>query len=158
MRHELTQQPSQSACSQHQIQELEKSVKTSKDHIARLIDIYERGLIEKEEFAEKLNRERCKLEAATSENNRTSIEQATSSFAAFSQAVSSELDTADSALRRELCKLLIERIEINDSDIHITYKVPQNPFVQSLARSGLFYNIVYQWLESLRDKQPSKSH
>lgn len=135
IRHELTRQPSQLAGTQQQMQELERSVATTQDRIARLIDIYETGLIEKEQFTsrvkplqEKLNRDKTKLEGATKEVNSTSIEQATASFEAFSQAVSSKLNAADATLKRELCKLLIERIEISDSDVHITYKVPQNPF------------------------------
>ena len=47
------------------------------------------------------------------------------------------LEQADFATRRKLLRLLINRIEVDQDEIRIVYKVQPSPFVQGPASRGV---------------------
>lgn len=127
-----------------QLKELEKIVSVLRVRLDRLIDGYERGLIESEEFEQRMGplRERYNRESVALESLRgnasTALDTNLASVAltSLAQTVGERLNEADWALKRDLLKLLIERIEIHRTEIRLVYKVPPNPFVLSPDNRG----------------------
>ena len=64
------------------------------------------------------------------------IESVNAAFVSLATTVADRLDNADWSLKRDLVKLLIERIEIHREEVPLVYRVPPNPFVISLANRG----------------------
>lgn len=133
-----------------QIKSLEKTVSDLRQRLDRLIDAYETGLIERQEFEprigqmrERYNRERAALDSLKGHATSTmDVDAASKALASLAETVATRLADADWSLKRELCKLLIHRIEIHRDEVRIVYKVPPNPFVLSPDSRG----ILQHWL------------
>ena len=125
----------------HQIQ----AVAQLKRRIARLIDAYENGFLDKDEFQpritaakERLAREEAVLaeherDATRNEDLRLLIGQ----FETFAAEISAGLNQADFATRRKLLRLLVHRIEVTEDEVRLIYKVQPHPFVLRPARGVL---------------------
>jgi len=134
----------------HEISEAESQVSQTQSRINRLIDAFENGLIDKPELEprlKKLREEKARHQWSVASlkqqsndlSNAASIAEA---MERFSESIAGTLTTASADTRRELCKLLIKRVEIRQEEIEIVYKVPQRPFDQSPASRG----ILQYWL------------
>jgi site-specific DNA recombinase len=122
----------------------EDSIARLKRRMARLIDAYENGWLDKADFEpriervkQQLNREqetlaRQRRESTSDEELRLLISQ----FDAFAQQINEGLQDADFQTRRKLLRLLIQRIEIDHAEVRIVYKVQPRPFVPSPAKRG----------------------
>jgi site-specific DNA recombinase len=124
----------------------EDSIARLKRRIARLIDAYENGWLDKAEFEpriervkQQLDREqktlaRQQLETTSDEELRLLIGQ----FDSFAQQINEGLEDANFETRRKLLRLLIQRIEIDRDEVRIVYKVQPRPFAHSPAKRGEF--------------------
>jgi site-specific DNA recombinase len=64
------------------------------------------------------------------------IDSASAALTSLAEVIATRLDDADWSLKRDLVKLLINRIELNREEIRLVYKVPPNPFVLSPDNRG----------------------
>jgi site-specific DNA recombinase len=118
------------------------SIAKLKRRLARLVDAYENGWLEKEDFQSRIGRVQERLareeEAyAEYERNVTSDDElrlVIGQFQTFAQQIVSGLEGADFDLRRKLLRLLVNRIEVRENEIQIVYKVQPPPFVLRPAR------------------------
>ena len=116
-----------------------------KRRIARLIDAYENGWIEKGDFESRMNRAKARLlheQEALAEYQRavTSADQLrllTDDFQAFAGQIAEGLDNADFTTRRKILRMLVTQIEVDDDEIRIVYKVQPRPFAPSPDRGKL---------------------
>ena len=115
-----------------------------KRRLARLIDAYENGLLEKQEFEPRIRRAKDQLaraEEALAEHAREAADDEqvrllVGHFDAFAAQMRSGLDGADFATKRKILRLLVKRIEVDENEIRVVYKVQPDPFVQGPARGS----------------------
>jgi site-specific DNA recombinase len=106
--------------------------------IARLVDAYEEGLLEKGEFEPRLRRSRerlTKLEAeaakqAEHEAQRTEWRWVMGHLQAFADRIQSGLHDADWLTRREILRALVKRVEVDEVQVRVIYRVDSLPFDQ----------------------------
>jgi site-specific DNA recombinase len=124
---------------------LEQVIVQHKRRIARLIDAYEAGWLDKAEFEPRVRSAKECLtrdEARWRAHQRDSFDQeelrlVIGQFDIFAAQMSASLDQADFATKRKLLRLLVKQIEVTDQDVRIVYKVSQRPFVHSPSSGGL---------------------
>lgn len=140
---ELQRRRTREADSQGDLDRLKHQVGILRNQLDRLIDAYTKGLIEADEFQSRIEplRERHAHEQAALENFQGAVAAPDAAAAALtlqrlSEEVSVELDGADDSLKRDLLRLLIDRIEIHESEVRIVYKVPHRPFESGPGRRG----------------------
>ena len=107
----------------------------ARDGVARLIDGYAEGLLTKDEFTPRLARLRQR--AATLEEQLAQVQAAqvtaeevqriVGRLAAFADQVRRGLDTADPVLQREIILALVRRVEVDDRQVHVVFKVAPPP-------------------------------
>ena len=144
LRSELERRRDEPNATTEQLNKLEKVVSDLRSRLDRLIDGYESGLLEKCEFEnrisplrERYNREHTALTSLKGHaSNTTDIDAASVALTALADAVTTRLADADWSLKRELMKLLVERIEIHRDEVRLVYKVPPNPFALSPDNRG----------------------
>jgi len=123
---------------------VQNALTQTKRRLARLLDAYEEGWVDKPEFERRMASARQKLasqeqdlkEQQQAEFEADDLRLVITEFEAFAQQMSAGLGQADFATQRHLLRLLIKRIEINDQEVRIVYKVPLRPFVHSPSSGG----------------------
>lgn len=106
--------------------------------IARLVDAYEEGLLEKSEFEPRLRRSRdrlAKLQAeakkqAENEAQCAELQQVMGRLQEFADRVQSGLHDADWLTRREILRALVKRVEVDEAHIRVIYRIDPLPFDQ----------------------------
>jgi len=106
--------------------------------IARLIDAYAEGLLEKKEFEPRLRaaKERlAKLEAeaqaeAEEEAQEQELRLVIGHLQEFAEHVRSGLAKADWSTRREIIRALVRRVEVDQEEVRVVYRVSLAPFVE----------------------------
>jgi site-specific DNA recombinase len=137
---------------------LRGSITRLKRQLSRLMDLYETGYLEKDEFAvrgERLKERLRRAEGAYAEQRQaeqqTEANQALlANFEQFAQQVRASLDQADFATKRTILSVLIKSIEVGDEQIHIVYKVQPLPFVPSPERGCLQHCLKFRTFASRR--------
>ena len=113
--------------------------------LARLIDGYAEGFVEKGEFEPRVARLRQRL-AALDEQARQLADAAASlrelrlmigRLEDFAARVSTGLEAADWSTRREIIRTLVSRVEIDHQQVHVVFRVPPHPFVSSPSHDVL---------------------
>ena len=113
--------------------------------LARLIDGYAEGFVEKDEFEPRVARLRQRL-AGLDEQARQLADAAASQrelrlmigrLEDFAARVSTGLETADWLTRREIIRALVNRVEVHDQQVNVVFRVPPNPFVSSPSHDVL---------------------
>jgi site-specific DNA recombinase len=113
--------------------------------LARLIDGYAEGFVEKDEFEPRVARLRQRL-AALDEQARQLADAAASQrelrlmigrLEDFAARVSTGLEAADWSTRREIIRTLVSRVEIDHTQVNVVFRVPPNPFVSSPSHDVL---------------------
>jgi len=135
------QQPSDS----DELGALQRRVDELGGRLDRLIDAYTNGLIEKAEFAKRINplranhdREIAALRSLRGRlENEGDWQNLASGIEQLSKQVETRLSTASQELKREVMMLLIKQIEIHPKEVRIVYKVPPPPFERG-HKSGPF--------------------
>ncbi len=124
---------------------LSSRIQQLKRGIARLLDAYAEQLLEKNEFEPRLRRLRerlANLEAesrkqATQETERTELRLAIGHLKEFSARVKAGLQEADWLVRREIIRALVKRVEVEEAQIRVIYRVAPLPFDHSPLRGIL---------------------
>ena len=132
---------------------VDKQRHTLRQGLARLIDGYAEGFVEKDEFEPRVARLRQRL-ATLDEQARQLADTAASQrelrlmigrLEDFAARVSTGLEAADWLTRREIIRTLVSRVEVHQQQVNVVFRVPPNPFVshpshdvlQHCGRGGL---------------------
>jgi site-specific DNA recombinase len=107
--------------------------------MARLIDSYAEGFIDKEEFEPRIGRLRQRLAALDAQARQIADAVAAQQelrlvigrLEDFAVQVSSGLDSADWSMRREILRTLVSRVEIHRDEVNVVFRAPPSPFVAS---------------------------
>ena len=127
---------------------LRKSIGRLKLRVGRLIDAYENGWVEKAEFQPRIQRTKEQLareQAALAQYEREAagneeLRLVFGDFTAFAQQVSKGLEKADFPTRRKLLRLLVNRIQVDQDEVRIVYKVQPRPFALGLGSGAFLQN------------------
>ena len=117
-------------------EQLRARLQKAKRVVARLIDAYEEGLLEKGEFEPRLGRARQRLEALEAEGRAAAeraaeldtVEAVVGQLHEFARRVAEGLDEAPWATKREVLRALIKRVEVDAEEVQVVYKVDPRPF------------------------------
>jgi site-specific DNA recombinase len=122
----------------------ERSITQLKRRMARLIDAYENGWLDKADFEPRIGRVKERL--AREEDTLAQRDRETASeeelrllvgnLETFAGQIREGLDEADMETKRKILRLLIKRIEVDKDEVRIVYKVQPHPFVPSPAKRG----------------------
>src|SRR5438132_3309304 len=113
--------------------------------LARLIDGYAEGFVEKDEFEPRIARLRQRL-ATLDEQARQFADAAASQrelrlmigrLEDFAARVSTGLEAADWLTRREIIRTLVSRVEIHHQQVNVVFRVPPSPFVSNPSHDVL---------------------
>ena len=125
---------------------LRQQEKTARNAINRLIDAFAEGLLDKSEFESRVTKARERAQRHTQELaqlNAKDAEQANLRAALncldeFTSHIRNGLDNADWTARREIIRLLVERICIEPEQIRIVYRISFPLFLQTAHNSTNF--------------------
>jgi len=115
-----------------------KLIAQVKRGIARLIDAYEEGLLDKAEFEPRVREAKGRLaklqgeaeSAAKRESEDAELATAIGQLEGFAERVRSGLQAADWNARREILRALVKRVEVGTDAVKVVYKVDPRPFEQ----------------------------
>ena len=118
------------------VEHLGKLVNNVKKMISRLIDAYSDGLVDKSEFEPRISAARDRLAKLEGEYRQRISEAAQESelrlligqLEEFAKRVSDELKEPDWDTRREVVRALVKKVEIDEQEIRIVYRVSPSPF------------------------------
>jgi site-specific DNA recombinase len=118
----------------HQLRLLIKKVKRG---IARLVDAYQDGLIDKNEFEPRMRKAKERLSKLQTEANKQADQEAQQKelkwvighLQEFAAKISSSLEELDWLKRREIIRVLVKHIEVNQETVKVVYRVTPVPFV-----------------------------
>ncbi len=124
--------------------QLAKLMNQVKRSISRLIDAYGDGLLDKSEFEPRIVAARERLSKLEEEHKRRADEEHTEAelrlvigqLEEFARQVSDGLQGSDWLTRREIIRALVKRVEIDDQEIRIVYRVSPSPF-ENRPQQGL---------------------
>jgi site-specific DNA recombinase len=120
----------------HELEHINKQIKNIKKLISRLIDAYGEGLLDKSEFEPRILAAKERLakwdeeclkqmnEAAEEAELRLVIGQ----LEEFGRRVSEELNEPSWEARREIVRALVKRVEVDEQEVRIVYRVSPSPF------------------------------
>jgi site-specific DNA recombinase len=114
------------------------AINKAKQGIARLIDVYTAGLLERSDFEPRITRLKERLAKVEGEwhqlaqelKEHDELKLVYSRFEDFADQINKSLTTADWKQRREILRALVKRVEVDSETIRIVYKVPPRPFVK----------------------------
>ena len=120
-------------------QAMKNSIARLKRQLARILEMYETGYLEKEDFTTRVQRVKERLsreEEAYRERAQAkelASDQATllADFESFANRLKTGLKTMDLAMKRKILQLLIKRIEVGTDQVQVVYKVQPHPFALS---------------------------
>ena len=124
---------------------LEAQVSKVRRGIARLIDAYEQGLVDKSEFEPRARAARQQLSAleqqlkqqVDQQARQTEMKLVIDNLQTFSTRVMSGLDEADWQTRRRIITTLVKRVELEKEQVRIVYRVNLSPFDRRPERGDL---------------------
>jgi site-specific DNA recombinase len=113
--------------------------------IARLIDSYSEGFIEKQEFEPRIQRLRQRLSGFEDRERQIRLELARQAelrlviarLEDFAVKVKDGLAEADWLTKRELIRTLVKRVEIGKEEVNVVFRVMPDPFDSSPDRGSL---------------------
>jgi len=107
--------------------------------LARLIDSYTEGYLEKAEFESRVTRQRQRMATLDEQARQLADEQALERelrlligrLEDFAAQVEVGLETADWLTRREIIRALVSRVEIDHAQVNVVFRVQPDPFATS---------------------------
>jgi site-specific DNA recombinase len=120
----------------HEVEHIKKVIRNVRKLIARLIDAYGDGLLDKSEFEPRILAARERL-AKLEDECRQRIGEATQEaelrlvigqLEEFARRVSQELQEPDWDTRREVVRALVKKVEVDEQEVRIVYRVSPSPF------------------------------
>ena len=126
------------------IEQLRRLVRNLKRGIARLIDAYGEGFLEKSEFEPRIRKARERLERAdrelkggvASEEQNTELKLIITRLEQFSKKIQSGLHESDWSTQREILRSMIKRVEVAEDKVRVVYRVDPRPFVEGPLSGG----------------------
>jgi hypothetical protein len=121
---------------ERELKHLNNMIANLKKMISRLIDAYGDGLLDKSEFEPRILAARQRL-AKLEEEYRQRIDEANQEaelrlvigqLEEFATRVSQELQEPDWDTRREVVRALVKKVEIDEQEVRIVYRVSPSPF------------------------------
>jgi site-specific DNA recombinase len=120
-------------------QQLESLIQQVKRGSARLIDAYGEGLLEKSEFEPRVRDFRERLarleteakEQADLEAQERELRMVIGRLQEFAARVEAGLEGASWSTRREIIRTLVKRVEVDEGEVRVIYRVSPSPFVES---------------------------
>jgi site-specific DNA recombinase len=124
---------------------LEAQIEKMRRGIARLIDAYEDGLLNKGEFEPRIGASRQHLsqlqaqlqQQVDQEAQRREMKLVIDNIETFAKSVKAGLEDADFSTKRQIIQTLVKRIEMDLKQVNIVYRVPLSPFESSPERGIL---------------------
>ena len=124
---------------------VERQLGKLRQGLARLIDSYAEGLIEKAEFEPRIGRLRQRIAAleeqaqqlAQAETLQDDLRVIIGRLDEFAERVKGGLAEADWPTRRELIRALVKRVEIGQDEVNVVFRVSPDPFVERPDRGVL---------------------
>ena len=118
---------------------LARQVQQVQRGLARLIDAYAEGLLDKSEFEPRLHQAKAKLarlqaEVAEQEARQAEAEElrlVIGGVRDFAARVQEGLATAEWGTRREIIRTLVKCVEVDDAQVRIVYRISPVPFAES---------------------------
>ena len=103
--------------------------------IARLIDSYAEGFIQKSEFEPRITRLRQRLaemeqheqQIIEEETSRTQLQMAICRLEEFHEKVKEGLKVADWQMKRDLIRTLVKRVEVGKDEVKVIFRIPPDP-------------------------------
>jgi len=122
---------------------LQTQISRRRKSIARLIDSYTEGYIEKKEFEPRIQRLRQHLtdledqvnQKVREQTQQAELRQVITHLEEFSAKVKDGLDEADWLTKRELIRTLVKQVNVGKEDVTIVFRVTPDPFVADPDRS-----------------------
>jgi len=128
--------------SEKQLRQTQQKIKRA---MARLLDAYEDGLIEKGDFEPRMRRHQERLAAleterrslAEAEAKALELRLAVGCLEDFAEQIAEGLNKPDWTTKREIIRALVKRVEIGEHEIQVVYRISSHPFVPSPDRGIL---------------------
>jgi len=131
-------------------EQLEARISKVKRGIARLLDAYEEGLLDKNEFKPRLHNAKQRLEKLQSqadaqageEKQQNELQLIIGRIKDFAGTVQAGLEQADWSTRRGILRALVKHIEVGEQEVRVVYKVSPtfkedvSPFVKGPRSRG----------------------
>jgi len=125
-----------------EVERLGKLIRNVKKMISRLIDAYSDGLIDKPEFEPRIAAARERLTGLEAEHRQridaaaqeTELRLVIGQLEEFAKRVSQGLQEPDWETRREVVRALVKRVEIDEQEVRIVYRITPAPFDGSPQR------------------------
>src|SRR5262249_24190773 len=113
--------------------------------LARLIDSYAEGVIDKQEFEPRITRLRQRLTALEEQAQQrhdeaalhTELQLIMGRLEDFAAQVQGGLAAADWTSKRELIRALVKRVEVTQDQVHVVFRVDQRPTELDPAKKSL---------------------
>jgi site-specific DNA recombinase len=119
-----------------EVEHLSKLIRNVKRMISRLIDAYGEGLLEKSEFEPRISAAKERLAKLEAEHRQRIGEAAQEAelrlvigqLEEFAKRLSQGLQEPDWETRREVVRALVKKVEVDEKEIRIVYRVSPSPF------------------------------
>jgi len=117
-------------------EQLRSTIDKVRRGISRLIDSYQDGLLEKADFEPRIRKAKDRLKQLqadldqrfSEEEQRSSLRLVIGQMREFAASVADGLDQADWSTRRAIIRAAVKRIEIDEEEVRIVYKIsPDSP-------------------------------
>jgi site-specific DNA recombinase len=116
-------------------EQLRATAEKVKRGISRLIDSYQDGLLEKSDFEPRIRRAKERLtslkseleQRASEEEQRNAMRLVIGRMREFAEKVTDGLERADWATRRAIIRAVVKRVEIDEEEVRIIYKISPDP-------------------------------
>ena len=120
------------------IDQLRTIVRNARRAIARLIDAYSEGFLEKSEFEPRIRKARERFDRIQAELNaseeredeKNELKVIVTRLEEFSTKVQGSLKEADWNTQREILRSMVKRVEVADDAVRVIYRVNPRPFVE----------------------------
>jgi site-specific DNA recombinase len=115
--------------------------------VERLIDAYEQGLLDKEQFEPRIRSAKAKLSAleaaaqeqAQEEESARELRLVIEHLEAFARRVGESLQQADESTKREIVRTLVKVVELDQQQVKVIYRVGALPFADAPSRGSWQY-------------------
>jgi site-specific DNA recombinase len=122
----------------------EKLIGQVKRRIARLVEMYADGYIEKDGFQRDMDISRKRLTELETERDglkaeegqRAELRLVIGRLEEFAEQMRAGLETSDAPTRRRIICALVKEVQVDAEEVHIVYKVNPRPFAQTSPTTG----------------------
>jgi len=127
------------------VDQLQKLIRKMKRGIARLIDAYEEGLIDKSDFEPRIREAKGRLanleeQAAKQTDEETQYNElklVIGHLEEFANRIAEGLEECDWHTRRQIIRTLVKQIEVGHEEVKIIYRVDPAPFAEAPVQGVL---------------------